>query len=99
MTSIPRLSIERRAESHQERRYRHGDKSPKTFRFAGEVFNTEPKEKRRSLQKAERQRLQASRPVGLGFGERTTVQTKTGIPKILLSINPSQTTIKSDKLL
>lgn len=70
MTSIPRLSIERRAESHQERRYRHGDKSPKTFRFAGEVFNTEPKEKRRSLQKAERQRLQASRPVGLGFGER-----------------------------
>jgi len=70
MATIPRLSIERRAESHQERRYRHADKSTKTFRFAGELFNTELKDKLRGLKNQERQRLQAVRPVGLGFGER-----------------------------
>lgn len=70
MSSIPRLGIEKRAESFGQRRQHHVDREPRNYRFAGEIFGVEPRDRVRQQEKKVRARLQASRPVGIGFGER-----------------------------
>lgn len=69
MSSIPRLGIEKRAESFGRRRERHGDREPRFHRIAGELFGVELRQKARQQEKEVRSRLQAVRPVGIGFGE------------------------------
>jgi len=44
------------------------DKAPKSFRFAGDIFGTDRIDKARKSLDESRRRLQASRPVGVGFG-------------------------------
>lgn len=70
MAGIPRLGIERRAESYGRRRERHADREPRFHRIAGEIFGVELRQKERQQEKQIRSRLQAVRPVGLGFGEK-----------------------------
>lgn len=70
MSGIPRLGVERRLESFEKRRYYHVEKEPHLHRFAGELFGLGLKDRARKQEKSARSRLQASRPVGLGFGER-----------------------------
>lgn len=70
MRSIPKLGIEKRVESLGRRRQHHVDRESRAHRFAGELFGLELKERSRRQEKESRSRLQSSRPVGLGFGER-----------------------------
>jgi hypothetical protein len=70
MRSIPRLGIEKRAESFGRRREHHVDREPRSHRFAGELFGLELKDRARRVEKDVRTRLQSVRPVGIGFGER-----------------------------
>jgi hypothetical protein len=70
MSSIPRLGIEKRAESFGKRREHHVDREPRSHRFAGELFGLELKDRERRQEKQSRSRLQSSRPVGIGFGEK-----------------------------
>jgi len=70
MAQLPRSPLERRADSYMSRRRTRGDREAKSFRFAGELFNIEAREKVRSTERDSRQRLQAERVVGIGFGEK-----------------------------
>lgn len=70
MRSLERLGIEKRAESFGRRRAHHVDKEPSFHRFAGELFGVALRDKVREQESESRKRLQASRPVGLGFGEK-----------------------------
>lgn len=70
MRSIHRLGIEKRAESFGRRREHHVDRESHFHRFAGELFGLELKERSRQQEKESRSRLQAVRPVGVGFGEK-----------------------------
>lgn len=70
MRNIQRLGIEKRAESFGRRREHHVDRESRLHRFAGELFNLELKEKTREQERTIKSRLQATRPVGVGFGER-----------------------------
>ena len=70
MSNIPRLAIERRAESFGRRKERHVEREPKFHRFAGEIFGLEVKDRARQQEERARTRLQAVRPVGVGFGEK-----------------------------
>ena len=70
MSDFERSGPERRAESHVERRLHHVDRNPRSFRFAGELFNTAQKDKNRENIREERERMQRKRPVGIGFGEK-----------------------------
>lgn len=70
MRSVPKLGIEKRAESFGGRRQHHVDREPQGHRFAGELFGLELKERTRRQEKESRSRLQAVRPVGIGFGEK-----------------------------
>lgn len=68
MAQLSETTSERKAERRIFRRSEHVDKAHKSFRFAGDIFETDQVEKsRKSLDKS-RRRLQASRPVGVGFG-------------------------------
>lgn len=69
MSGIPRLGIERRADSFGRRREYHADREPRFHRIAGEIFGVELKDRVRRQDKETRSRLQAVRPVGIGFGE------------------------------
>ena len=69
MSNIPRLGIERRAESFGRRRERHADREPRFHRIAGEIFGVELRDKTRRQERETRSRLQSVRPVGIGFGE------------------------------
>ena len=68
MAELPRSLGERRAESFVERRANAGSREKRSFRLAGELFNTEAREKERELIKQAKDRLQRKRPVGVGFG-------------------------------
>jgi len=70
MAELSRAPTERRVESFIERRYHSVDREPRFHRFAGELFNVSLKEKIEQNQKEVRQRLQRSRPTGVGFGEK-----------------------------
>lgn len=70
MRSIPKLGIEKRAESFGRRRAHHVDRDPRSHRFAGELFGLELKDKVRRQEKDSRTKLQSVRPVGIGFGEK-----------------------------
>ena len=70
MAQLPRSPLERRAESFINRRGRQSGRQPHSFRFAGELFNIEAREKARNIERESRQRLQAERVVGVGFGEK-----------------------------
>lgn len=70
MRSIPKLGIEKRAESFGRRRQHHVDRDPSFHRFAGEIFGLEVKDRARQQEKNLRDRLQSVRPVGIGFGEK-----------------------------
>lgn len=70
MAQLPRSPLERRAESFMNRRGSRFKREPHSFRFAGELFNVEARERARSIERESRQRLQAERVVGVGFGER-----------------------------
>ena len=70
MAQLPRSPLERRAESYMNRRGARFRREPHSFRFAGELFNIEAREKARTAERESRQRLQAERVVGVGFGER-----------------------------
>ena len=70
MRNIPRSSGEKRVDSYGYRRERSVDKQPRFFRLAGEIFNTEKKERSRATAQESRRRLQSVRPVGLNFGEK-----------------------------
>lgn len=70
MSELRRNAAERRAESFGNRRVSHVDKASRLFRFAGELFGTAAKERAKTQQLEVRRRLQASRAVGVGFGER-----------------------------
>jgi hypothetical protein len=68
MAQLRETASERKAESRIFRRSEHVDKAPKLFRLAGEIFGTDRIEKSRKSLDESRRRLQASRPVGIGFG-------------------------------
>jgi hypothetical protein len=70
MRSVHKLGIEKRIEAFGRRRQHHVDQEPKTHRFAGELFGLELKDRARQQKKDARSRLQATRPVGIGFGEK-----------------------------
>lgn len=70
MAQLPRSSLERRAESYMNRRGNREGRQPRSFRFAGELFNIEARDKERRFAQESRQRLQSERVVGVGFGER-----------------------------
>lgn len=70
MSQLPRSPLERRAESFINRRGNRPGRQPYSFRFAGELFNVEAREKARTIERESRQRLQAERVVGIGFGEK-----------------------------
>lgn len=70
MSQLPRSSLERRAESFINRRGNRPGRQPHSFRFAGELFNVEAREKSRNIEQEARRRLQAERVVGVGFGEK-----------------------------
>jgi len=65
MASIKRSAAEKRVNSYGYRREFHTERTPKFFRFAGDIFNTDDKKSNIKVSS-----LQKSRPVGLGFGER-----------------------------
>ena len=69
MRNIPRSSAEKRVDSYGYRRERSVEKQPRFFRIAGEIFNTERRERSREVARESRSRLQSVRPVGLNFGE------------------------------
>jgi len=68
MAQLRETAPERKAESRIFRRSEHVDKAPKSFRFAGDIFGTDRIDKARKSLDESRRRLQASRPVGVGFG-------------------------------
>lgn len=68
MAQLPRSSLERRVESYVNRRGNRQGRQPRSFRFAGELFNVEARDKTRSAERGARQKLQAERVVGVGFG-------------------------------
>ena len=68
MAQLRETASERKAESRIFRRSEHVDKTHKSFRLAGEIFGTDRVEKSRKSLDESRRRLQASRPVGVGFG-------------------------------
>jgi hypothetical protein len=68
MAQLRETAPERKAESRIFRRSEHVDKDHKSFRFAGDIFETDRVEKSRKSLDESRRRLQASRPVGVGFG-------------------------------
>lgn len=70
MAQLPRSPLERRAESYINRRGNRPGREPHSFRFAGDIFNVEAREKTRSVERQAKQRLQAERVVGIGFGEK-----------------------------
>ena len=70
MAQLPRSPLERRAESFMNRRGSRVGREARSFRLAGELFNIEAREKVRSTERDSRQRLQAERVVGIGFGEK-----------------------------
>lgn len=70
MSQLPRSPLERRADSFISRRSERPRRQPHSFRFAGDIFNTSRREKERSVERESRQRLQAERVVGVGFGEK-----------------------------
>lgn len=70
MSNIPKLGIEKRAESFGRRRQHHVDRESRAHRFAGELFGIELKERTKRQERESRSRLQSSRPVGIGFGEK-----------------------------
>lgn len=69
MSSLSRSPLERRAETFVERRYRSVDRDSRLSRFAGDLFNLNLKERAKRVERESRQRLQKSRPTGVGFGE------------------------------
>ncbi len=70
MSQLPRSPLERRAESFINRRGNRPGREPRSFRLAGDIFNTVARDKVRSVERESRQRLQAERVVGVGFGEK-----------------------------
>ena len=70
MSDFRRSQSERRAESFGQRRLHQVDREPKFHRLAGEIFGVESRERARQQNREVRSRLQASRPVGVGFGEK-----------------------------
>lgn len=70
MSNIAKVGIEKRAESFGRRRYHHVEREPRLHRFAGELFGLELKDRARRQDKSTKSRLQSSRPVGVGFGEK-----------------------------
>ena len=68
MAQLRETASERKAERQIFRRSEHVDKAHKSFRFAGDIFGTDRVEKSRKSLDESRRRLQASRPVGVGFG-------------------------------
>lgn len=68
MAELQRSLPERRAKSFVERRANAGSRVGRSFRLAGELFNTQVREKERSLIKKAKDSLQKNRPVGVGFG-------------------------------
>jgi len=70
MAQLPRSPLERRAESFIKRRGKSPGRQPRSFRLAGDIFNVDAREKVRQVERESRQRLQAERVVGVGFGEK-----------------------------
>lgn len=70
MAQLSRSPLERRAESFGQRRLSHVDRDPRFHRFAGELFGIDIKDRMRNQAKSTKSRLQGSRPVGVGFGEK-----------------------------
>jgi hypothetical protein len=70
MRSVKKLGIEKRAESYGRRRHHHVDRDPAFYRFAGEIFGVELRDKARRQERETKQKLQSTRGVGLGFGEK-----------------------------
>ena len=70
MSQLPRSPLERRAESFINRRGNRPGREPHSFRFAGDIFNVEAREKKRNIEQEARRKLQAERVVGIGFGEK-----------------------------
>lgn len=68
MSQLRPTASERKAESRLYRRSEHVDRSPRMFRLAGDIFGTDVSDRTRNSLRESRQRLQASRPVGVGFG-------------------------------
>jgi hypothetical protein len=68
MAQLRETASERKAESRIFRRSEHVDKAHKSFRLAGDIFRTDRVEKSRKSSDESRRRLQAVRPVGVGFG-------------------------------
>jgi hypothetical protein len=65
MASLRRSSAEKRVDSYGYRRIFHTEKTPKFFRFAGELFGLDDKRVKNKFNV-----LRSTRPVGLGFGEK-----------------------------
>lgn len=65
MSSIKRSAAEKKVDSYGYRREFHTERTPKFFRFAGDIFGIDSKKIKNKVTS-----LQKSRPVGLGFGER-----------------------------
>lgn len=65
MASLRRSSVEKRVDRYGNRRLFHTEKTPKFFRFAGELFGLDDKKIKNKFNV-----LQLTRPVGLGFGEK-----------------------------
>jgi hypothetical protein len=68
MAQLRKTAPEQKAERRIFRRSEHVDKAHKSFRFAGDIFGTDRVDKARKSLDESRRRLQASRPVGVGFG-------------------------------
>lgn len=68
MSQLRYTASERKAESRIYRRSEHVDRSFEMFRFAGEIFGAEASDRTKNSLRESRRRLQASRPVGVGFG-------------------------------
>lgn len=72
MAQLSRSPIERKLDSRMERRFRHSDKTSSSFRLAGELFGLKDKESFINARREVRQKLQKTRPVGMGFGTEDT---------------------------
>lgn len=70
MSQLPRSPLERRADSYVNRRGMGPRREPRSFRLAGEIFNTNARDKTRTIEQRARRSLQAERVVGVGFGEK-----------------------------
>jgi len=72
MTQLSRSPVERKLESRMERRFRHSDKTSSSFRLAGELFGLKDRESFKNARREVKQKLQKTRPVGVGFGTKDT---------------------------